>query len=333
MPVISVILPIYNVERYITRCLESLLDQTFRDFEVILVDDASPDASMEMARKALANRQAMPEGGVRVLSHDRNRGLAGARNTGLEAARGTYVYFMDSDDYAEPTLLQRMMQAMTSGDADIVMCGSRSVYENDERPPVTDLPDAEGETTGEDALLFLLNGRCRAYICMQLFRLAIFREIRFPEGMIYEDRLTLPYLLLKARKVVFIREVLYNYLQREGSITRSFRPEIVKTMDSIRALKETMGDRLGAKDWQRAFFRYEYLNIQTIVFSAVIHSRSYGEVRKVLGEARKNVRFPELARGYAVMRMPVISLFLFKLSPELFRISFRNYLRKKSKAA
>ena len=333
MAVISVILPIYKVERYIQRCLESLLDQTFRDFELILVDDASPDGSLEMARKTLAGGRMMPKGGVRVLTHDRNRGLAGARNTGLDAAKGTYVYFMDSDDHIEPELLERMLQAMSGGDTDVVVCGSRSVYENDERPPVTDLPDVEGEMTGEEALLLLFNGRFRAYICMQLFRLTVFREIRFPEGMIYEDRLTLPYLLLKARKVVFIREVLYNYLQREGSITRSFRPEIVKTMDSIRALKETMGDRLSAKDWQRAFFRYEYLNIQTIVFSAVIHSRSYGEVRKVLGEARKNVRFPELARGYAVMRMPVISLFLFKLSPGLFRISFRNYLRKKSKAA
>jgi glycosyltransferase involved in cell wall biosynthesis len=326
MPAISLIIPVYKVEKYIERCLRTVVAQTFTDFEVILVDDATGDASMRIAERVLGEN-----GGIdyRIVTQRENSGLSCARNAGLDVAKGEFVYFLDSDDFLETELLERMYREIMAAGVDIVMCGARSIFENDEIPPLIDVPGIEGKVNGEKALLSLLEGKCRAYIWAQLFRRALFDDIRFPAGMIYEDRLTLPYIFLKARSVLFIQVALYNYLQRSGSITRSFRPDIYKTMGAIEQLGAVLADKFRHKEWRDAFFRYEYLNIQAIVFNAVRYSARYGDVAPVLKRVRRRVRISRLVSGYAVMKRPVISLCLFKASPRIFYYFIKKYLDKK----
>jgi glycosyltransferase involved in cell wall biosynthesis len=329
MPLISLIIPVYNVERYIERCVRSVLAQTFRDFEVILVDDGSSDESIRCAQ-AILDR----DGGIEytVVKHDVNKGVSAARNTGLDAARGAYVYFPDSDDYIETNMLERLYTLSKETDADIVMCGSQSVYDDGQTPAVIDIPDIKGVLDGDGAVLALLQGKCRAYLCMQLFRKSLFDGLRFPEGRIYEDRLRLPFLFLRARRILFIQDILYNYVQREGSITRGFRPEIYRNLEGMKELRDLLGDRLAQKEWDRAFFRYEYLNVQTLVYVACFHSKRYREVRSFMSKVSAHLSWIRLIRGYPVMPRPVISLALFKTQPYLFYTFFRKYTLPKSKA-
>ncbi|TDX00040.1 glycosyltransferase family 2 protein [Dinghuibacter silviterrae] len=326
MPLISVIIPMFNVERYIGRCIQSVLAQTFRDIEVILVDDGSADGSIRVAETVLRQDGQVP---YTLVRHEHNRGVSAARNSGVDAARGEYIYFPDSDDYIESNMLERLYTQSRETGADIVMCGSRSVYEDGRKPPVNDIPEVQGNLDGEGAVLALLMGKCRAYLCMQLFRRSLFEGLRFPEGRIYEDRLRLPFLFLRAQTVSFIPDVLYNYEQRDGSITRGFRPEIYKNLEGMKELQERLGERLARPEWDLAFFRYEYLNIQTLVFNAFVHSDRYRDVGTFLAKVRSHIRWRKLVRGYKVMPRPVLSLVLFKTQPYLFYTFFKRYILQK----
>ncbi len=327
MTEISLIIPIYNVEQYIGRCMEAVLCQTYKHYEVILVDDGSSDNSLLLATNLLENSaDPVP---YKVIVHPQNRGVSAARNSGLDAASGNYIYFPDSDDYIEPELLSILHSAAVTTGADVVMCGSRSVFERDAKPPVLDIPAIQGLHTGDEALIALFEGRCRAYLCMQLFSRAAIGDLRFPVGRIYEDRLMLPQIFLRVKKVLFIPDILYNYVQRMGSITKGFRPEIYRTIEGMKELEHLLGPRLQENTWADPFFRYEYLNFQTLVFNAVIHSRNYGEVRSFLSKVRKQIAWKKLWNGYKLMPRPVLSLVMFKLNPFLFRLTLKKYILKK----
>jgi hypothetical protein len=225
--------------------------------------------------------------------------------------------------------LATLHTAAVNTGADVVMCGSRSVFEQDGKLPVLDIPGIQGLHTGEEALIALFEGKCRAYLCMQLFSRTVIGDLRFPVGRIYEDRLMLPQIFLRAKQVFFIPDVLYNYVQRMGSITKGFRPEIYKTIEGMKELQQLLGPRLIEKAWADPFFRYEYLNFQTLVFNAVIHSRNYEEVRSFLSNVRKQISWKKLWSGYPLMPRPVLSLVMFKLNPFFFRLTLKKYILKK----
>ena len=134
---ISVVIPVYKVENYIERCVRSLMEQTFQDVEFLFVDDASPDRSMEIVRQITSSYKR----NVRFLKHDENRGLPSARNTGLRAAEGEYIYHCDSDDWLEPTMLEKMAGAAMAKDADFVYCDFYLSFAGSERYMPT--PDYE----------------------------------------------------------------------------------------------------------------------------------------------------------------------------------------------
>ena len=125
---ISVIVPVYNVQDYLVRCVDSILAQTFRDFELILVDDGSTDRGGEMC-----DTLAGTDPRIRVI-HKKNGGLSDARNVGIEVARGTYLSFIDSDDFVEPAMLEALYRRIKDADAQMADCGIFDCYENSRRP-------------------------------------------------------------------------------------------------------------------------------------------------------------------------------------------------------
>ena len=210
-PNISVIVPIYNVEPYLRRCVDFLLKQTYEDFELILVDDGSPDNC-----GAICDEYAAMDARVKVI-HKANGGLSDARNAGLEIAQGEYIAFVDSDDWVAPEYLKRMMEAMQETGADICECGILRTHGADEVPAaVCGLPEVY-ETS--DALEQLIHdGAFHQHVWNKLYRREVIADIMFPKGKTNEDEFWTYQAFGNAKKVAKISDVLYFYFQRPGSI-------------------------------------------------------------------------------------------------------------------
>lgn len=218
-PAISVVVPVYNVERWLPACVDSLLCQDFTDFELILVDDGSPDGC-----GAICDEYAKKDERVRVI-HRPNGGLSAARNSGIAEARGRYIAFVDSDDWVAPDYLSRMYQAAEAQQADLVVCGVEDTPDSGERlaEPSLTCPEKEGLFTGRE-LIGCFFGPCSTYYTVawnKLYRAELWKELRYPEGMIHEDDAVAPQLYADCRRVVCLAEPLYFYRLREGSICRT----------------------------------------------------------------------------------------------------------------
>ena len=238
----SVIVPVYNVADYLQACVGSLLVQDCADWELILVDDGSTDGKCPALCDAIA--EAHPER-VRVI-HQVNGGLGAARNTGIEAARGEYLLFVDSDDTVAPDTLRRLSEEIDKTAADMYLFSFRYVAETGEERAAEAIPvphdgRAQSLKDAPDLLLDPPMAWCR------LCRAALFTEtgVRFPARVWYEDLCTTPALLLAARSVVRLPDAFYGYLLREGSIMRSSNLkrnlEILNALDMARAPFDAAG--------------------------------------------------------------------------------------------
>lgn len=222
MAVISVIVPVYKAEKYIEDCVRSILGQTYGDFELILVEDGSPDAS-----GAICDALAAEDSRIRVI-HKENGGAATARNAGLDAAKGKYIAFVDGDDLIHPQYLELLLAMLQKDKADVAWC--HYDFFTDESA-FSSLPlDVEKETTntelefGQEILKeFRKHERRTSLIslCMKLYKREIFDGLRIPTGYIEEDSMMLPLLLERVRIFSHTKLPLYHWRETVGSVTRS----------------------------------------------------------------------------------------------------------------
>ena len=210
-PLLSIIVPVYKVENYLPKCIDSILAQTFTDFELILVEDGSPDNC-----PALCDAAAEKDARVRVI-HQKNGGLSAARNAGLDAARGAWVGFVDSDDYIAPEMYEVLYQAVQSTGADLALCDYAEVDEAGAPCQSMHVSLSEGELTGQE-LLKRASGLMVQLAWNKLYRRAIFTQLRYPEGKLNEDLFLIPEVCLQIQKAVVVPKALYYYVQRGGSI-------------------------------------------------------------------------------------------------------------------
>lgn len=218
MPELSIIVPIYKVEKYLEECIQSILGQTFTDFELILVDDGSPDACPQMC-DAIAEQDSR----VRVL-HQKNGGLSAARNTGIEAARGNWLGFVDSDDFVAPDFYEKLYNAAVNADADCAVCSVQLTHEDGSRmdtPPQWKVYG--GGYTGEEILKTITWQNNAPYLVAwnKLYRREVFRTLRYPVGRINEDVFVFAELFDTIKKVACVEQPLYFYRQRKDSIMQS----------------------------------------------------------------------------------------------------------------
>ena len=229
MPRISVIVPVYRAERFLEKCVESILSQSFPDFELILVDDGSPDSC-----PALCDGYAARDSRVRVI-HQENRGVSAARNAGVDAAKGNYVTFCDGDDYFLPGHLERMAETAASG-AEMVSC-SHLVLESgsfSERNYPAGVWDLTGEETRFDYLLNRLLARKTGWeVWARMFSLDFLREhrIRFPEGLAYGEDLAFVF-----RVCLYCRRVAAS--EHYGLVYRRHGASAMAVTDAARALDQ-----------------------------------------------------------------------------------------------
>lgn len=211
MNLISVVVPVYKVEKYLNKCLESIVNQTYRDIEIILVDDGSPDNS-----GTFCDMLASMDNRVKVI-HKGNGGLSDARNAGIGVATGEYIIFVDSDDYINLEMIQRLHSACIENNADISICGVQMV--NEDEVILGELPVIAGTFSGMQ-IIEEYDYRHGAYIVTwnKIYKRHLFTNIRYETGKIHEDEFIFHKIFSKSSRVVCINDALYYYLQRKGSI-------------------------------------------------------------------------------------------------------------------
>ncbi len=243
MPQISVIVPVYKVEPYLRRCVDSILNQTYRDFELILVDDGSPDNCGK-----ICDEYAAQDSRVTVI-HKKNGGLSSARNAGLDIAKGEYVTFIDSDDQVAQSYLEYLFRIAEDNEAEISTCGIllNADFDNlaEENPFIAPCVVLEGRAAAMQP--YKQGGLIVISACCKLYSRRLWSDIRFPVGKIHEDQAVVPIVLHRARKVTASQAKLYFYRNVEDSIMhKAFttkRYDDIEAVDGCIAYFEEQGEK------------------------------------------------------------------------------------------
>ena len=204
---VSIIVPVYNVEKYLEKCLDSLVNQSFKNIEIIIVNDGSTDNS-----EKIINKYCQKYHNIKYLKK-KNGGLSSARNYGLKFAKGEYILFVDSDDYIDNNMVELMYNAIIKDDNDIVVCEFNYDYGNKKVRSNSNL-----DYTSDLKKKYLLTP---PMACIRLYKRNIFNNIKFKEGIYYEDLEINPKMVLYTKKISFINKALYNYVIHDNSIMRS----------------------------------------------------------------------------------------------------------------
>lgn len=296
MELVSMIIPIYNIEDYLDRCLESVVHQTYTNLEIILVDDGSTDRCPQMC-----DEWAKRDSRIQVI-HQENGGLSAARNSGLDAASGAYILLLDSDDYIAPVACEHLLRALEDSDADLSICGflrgseAHHVFESCkmESPEVID---------AETALMRIYSGDESALkygaACFKLYRRHLFDGVRFPVGKLFEDIYTTHKLIYRSRRIAVLNEQAFYYFQRGSSIMNS--KFTLKKLDYLQALVDRV----------EFFAARGMTDLQEKAYDELLHSLiwEYSRTRDLLNSKpgmdyvmklfRENYR-----KGYASKRYP-----------------------------
>lgn len=237
-PLVSIIVPIYNVEQYLVECLDSLVNQTLQDIEIICVNDGSPDNSADIVRKYM-----QADSRIKLIEQE-NRGLSGARNAGLKVAKGEYVYFMDSDDWLEKDAMNVCYLAAIRGNVDVVLFDALSFVDGVEKYSEEIQNDYDRSKLLQSYANYAMpakqffkqmiqTGAMRASVCLNFIRrdLLIKNDLTFEEGLIHEDELFTPQLYALASTMMYIPRMFFHRRVRPGSIMTSVKIE--KTLESL----------------------------------------------------------------------------------------------------
>lgn len=249
---VSVIVPIYNVQKYVEKCVDSLINQTYKNTEIILIDDGSMDRSGEICDKYSKYEN------IKVV-HKKNEGLSAARNTGIKMATGEYITFMDGDDWADETMIQTLVWLAVENDADIATILKKGHIFDSGEIIIGD---------GKRMLLHILNTVCfEAW--GKLYDRRLFVDSKFFEGKICEDLYIMPELFLKSEKAVVYHKGLYNYRFRDGSISdelnNSDLTDLIECcLDGIKRVQKLTDDKQFIKDarkWYLYHILWYYYNV------------------------------------------------------------------------
>ena len=320
---VSIIIPIHNVERYLNRSVESVLQQSYRNIEVLLIDDGSTDNSGKRC-----DEWKEKDARIRVI-HKKNGGVSDTRNAGLDAATGDFIAFVDSDDYTAPDMIEKLYAAQKKYNADMSICGFQFVDENG--TPITEknrkLPKIEGVFSGRDAIKYSAEYNWYYNVLWnKLFKKALFSEVRFPKVTVCEDLLASHQLLELCQTIVCIRDIGYYYVRRNGSIlnTRSGRTDL----DRARAFLE------------HASFFYEhglqrgagraYLQAAVSLADAEVRTKGKPEMQRELEETFQRFKESAQLRKYGTKKEK-LQLTIINQSPELYYYFFRTPVRQRVK--
>ena len=212
MELISVIVPVYNVESYVAECIESIQNQTYMNLEIIIVNDGSTDASGD-----ICDQYAAYDERIQVI-HKENAGVSAARNTGIESANGDYIGFVDSDDYIAPTMYEDMLKLMAEHDLDIIEC---TAFRNNGDTNIEGCNDGSLEIFNRDEALKMAMYDCFVAVWSQLYKRRVISDVRFPVGRKFEDSAVSYLFIANTKRVGHINRCLYYYRLNPNSTTQT----------------------------------------------------------------------------------------------------------------
>ena len=211
-PLISVIIPVYNVENYLEKCIESLVSQTYHNLEIILVDDGATDCCPQ-----LCDTWALKDSRIIVI-HKTNGGLSDARNAGMQLAKGEYIAFIDSDDWIETEAFQKMLNRMIEDNSDVVSCGVKWVSESGKL--LSEVSVAKNEVIDMHTAVseIISDGKLKQHVWNKLYKRNLIADIPFEKGKYHEDVFWSYQVFGRAKRVSLMIDSFYNYVQRSNSI-------------------------------------------------------------------------------------------------------------------
>lgn len=308
LPLVSVIIPVYNVEAYLRECIDSVIGQTYTNLEILLIDDGSPDGC-----GAICDEYALADPRIKVI-HQQNGGLSAARNTGLDHACGEFICVIDSDDFIDANMIEILSDRLIRDNADLVICDIALCHNR------SDIWSCDSPLTDRTFTLeeFVEEYQAWQYIVAwnKLYRRSLFRELRYPAGYIHEDNATIHRILGECRTIATVPERLYFYRQRKGSITNSNLS--IKHSDALTAFADQicyaygngwnkMADKT-ASDYVNKFFEL-YFRFPKNQENTLYFHRMDASLRKAL---------PCLLRSSRVSLRHKVYLSIIRVSPGLF---------------
>ncbi|MDU6522389.1 glycosyltransferase family 2 protein [Enterococcus devriesei] len=308
---ISIIVPVYNVEKYLNKCVDSILNQTFKDFEVILVDDGSPDNS-----GAICDQYAQKDSRVKVI-HKKNGGLSDARNAGIEAAQGKYLGFIDSDDYIADDMYELLYNNIVHEDADMSICGIYHVYEGKEPE---EKPGKYMVLNRNEATVLIFHGnQISDHAVNKLYKKQIFSELRYPIGKYHEDSFTIVGILDQCNIVVIDTKQKYYYYHRDDSITsQTFSKKHLEYITAWEQNEKKVSGRTKEID-EAAHQRVCFANF--LVLDKIVNAnmeRLVPETKSIVHYLKNNYSF--IMKNSIFTRNRKISMTLLMISLNLYKI-------------
>mgnify|MGYP002626230081 CR=1 FL=1 len=221
-PLISVLVTVYNVEKYLNKCVESIINQTYKNLEIILIDDGSTDSSPK-----ICDEYAQKDSRIKVI-HKKNAGVFAAKNSALDISTGDFIGFVDSDDYIKPEMYSRLYELLNNNNADMVICGFFDInedgstvncYEGVSDPDKYINPDKQELISQYEAFKRMDKPIALVVTWSKLYKAEIFKNFRFEGGLIHEDTLALHRIINECQRIFFTPEKLYFHVNRAGSLT------------------------------------------------------------------------------------------------------------------
>lgn len=292
-PIVSIVVPVYNVEKYLPRCLDSIVAQDYRPIEVVIVDDGSPDGS-----PAIIDEYGARYPFIRTL-HQQNQGLGAARNNGIRMATGKYIGLVDSDDYVEPGFVGGLVSAAEAHQADVAICDFFVDFPGGFRVPfplLTLQSSLSGEEAAQSSLSLL---RLPAFAWNKLYRRELFtaEDIRFP-SIYYEDIATMPRILLRARSVAVVQKPYYHYCLRRTGITGNFGPKNIHDyLQAVDIIRQFIFREHLWETWQRQYQNFLRLAEAQLLVQVTVQETS-------ISPAARRELIHEIHEGFRALRTP-----------------------------
>lgn len=309
MDLISVIVPVYNVEKYLRKCVDSILAQTYTNLEIILVDDGSPDNCGK-----ICDEYAAKDSRIKVI-HQENGGLSAARNAGLDVATGDYIGFVDSDDYIAPDMYEKLYQAIEIYNSDIALCGFKK-FELESRTEVYE----KKLLYRDEFLKELLLENIKSYAWNKLYKKSLFDNVRFPEGELFEDLKIMHLIGEKVSAVSFTNKILYYYRIRQGSIT--FNNRGLNADDYIAATHDR-SERYKKTEFYHYAVAGEFRCIRVVVSEMSLTNSNDDTYKQLFKESKKLYRICK----HEIKGFQKVLTLLYLLSPKLYKLIRKQYSR------
>lgn len=317
---ISIIVPVYNVEQYLEKCVDSIINQKYKNLEIILIDDGATDSSGK-----LCDELAKIDNRIKVY-HKENGGLSDARNYGVERATGDYIGFVDSDDYIDSEMYEELYEAIKKENVDVVECNLKIIYP-DRVELFTEQKYYNVYTKQEYLEEYLKIEKIFGSACVRLIKSDIAKKLKFPVGKLYEDTYYAYDLIEKVDRYVIMNNPYYNYLMRENSITNTkFNPRIFDLIEIVEKFRKTTYENYpGLKEAADCRKMYAYFS----VLNSILLEENYRDneyYSEILSYFKRN--YISLLKNKYINRNRKLSVILIKLNIDLYRKVLMKYKKK-----